>query len=147
MLAGMADATSSRPSSSSRRFGSRIAAVGVVALLGLAPMTVAACSSSDSVAGASAEAVAAGAVLLDVRTPAEFASGHLEGAINIDVQSPDFNQKVAQLDPSATYLVYCRSGNRSGQAIDRMQGMGFTDLTNIGSVAEANNATGVAVVS
>lgn len=135
------------PTSRRSRRGARIAAVGVVALLGLAPMTMAACSSSDSAAGASAEAVASGAVLLDVRTPAEFASGHLEGAINIDVQSPDFDQKVAQLDPSATYLVYCRSGNRSGAAIDRMEGLGFTDLTNIGSVAEANKATGVAVVS
>lgn len=48
--------------------------------------------------------------MIDVRTPAEFASGHLEGAINIDVQSPDFDQQVAQLDPSATYLVYCRGG-------------------------------------
>jgi phage shock protein E len=135
------------PTSRRSRRGVRIATVGVVALLGFAPMTMAACSSSDSAAGASAEAVASGAVLLDVRTPEEFASGHLEGAINIDVQSPDFNQKVAELDPSATYLVYCRSGNRSGQAIDRMEGLGFTDLTNIGSVAEANKATGVAVVS
>lgn len=121
--------------------------MGVVALLGLAPMTMAACSSAESAAGSSAEAVASGAVLIDVRTPAEFASGHLEGAINIDVQSPDFDQRVAQLDPSTTYLVYCRSGNRSGAAIDRMQGLGFTDLTNLGSVAEANSATGVAVVS
>ena len=129
------------------RRGARIAAVGVVALLGLAPMTLAACSSADDAAGSSAEAVASGAVLLDVRTPAEFASGHLEGAINIDVQSPDFDQQVAQLDPSATYLVYCRSGNRSGAAIDRMQGLGFSDLTNLGSVADASSATGVAVVS
>ena len=57
-----------------------------------------------------------GVVLLDVRTPAEFASGHIESAVNIDLNAPDFTARIAELDPSVTYAVYCRSGNRSATA-------------------------------
>jgi len=92
-------------------------------------------------------ALDASTVVIDVRTPAEFAGGHLEGAINLDVQSPDFDALVSQLDPSASYYVYCRSGNRSGQAIDRMTSLGFTDLTNGGSVESASSSTGIPVVT
>lgn len=88
-----------------------------------------------------------GTVIIDVRTPAEFAGGHLDGALNIDVQSPDFEAQISALDPSGTYYVYCRSGNRSGQAIDRMSALGFTDLTNGGSVESASSATGIPVVT
>jgi len=132
---------------STARFRSRLAAASVVGLLALSPLATAACSSADSAEPAAyADEVAAGAVLIDVRTPAEFAEGHLDGAVNIDIQSPSFDLQIAQLDPSASYLVYCRSGNRSGQAITRMQAAGFTDLANLGSVAEASSASGVAVV-
>lgn len=86
------------------------------------------------------------AVVIDVRTPAEFASGHLEGAINIDVQAPDFTEQISRLDPAGRYLVYCRSGNRSAVAVAMMADMGFGDLTDLGSVAEAARATGRDVV-
>ena len=92
-------------------------------------------------------ALADDVIVIDVRTPEEFASGHLEGAVNIDVQSPDFEAQLAQLDPAGSYFVYCRSGNRSGQAIDRMTALGFTDLTNGGSVESASAATGIPVVA
>lgn len=88
-----------------------------------------------------------GTVVIDVRTPAEFASGHLDGAVNIDVQSSDFEARVSELDPAGTYFVYCRSGNRSGQAIDRMEALGFSDLTNGGSVESASAATGISIVT
>lgn len=65
-------------------------------------------------------------VILDVRTPAEFAAGHLPGAVNLDVQSPDFAAQLPSLDPSATYAVYCRSGNRSQVAVDQMAGNAIT---------------------
>ena len=51
-------------------------------------------------------AVTEGTVLLDVRTPGEFASGHLDGALSIDVQAADFDARVAELDPDAAYVVY-----------------------------------------
>lgn len=87
-------------------------------------------------------------VIIDVRTPAEFASGHLEGALNIDVQSPDFAAQIMELDPSGEYFVYCRSGNRSGQAIAQMTQMGFdgNNLTNGGSVDQASKASGLDIV-
>lgn len=84
--------------------------------------------------------------VVDVRTPAEYASGHLEGAINIDVQSGSFAQSVAELDKNGTYVVYCRSGNRSGAAIDQMKSMGFTNLINAGGYQDASNATKLPIV-
>ncbi len=67
-----------------------------------------------------------GTTILDVRTPAEFAQGHLPGAINMDVEDPSFPQLAAALDPAGTYAIYCRSGNRSGVAVDYLAGQGFT---------------------
>jgi phage shock protein E len=54
-------------------------------------------------------------VLLDIRTPEEFAEGHIAGATNLDFYRADFKDKIAALDPSKTYLIYCRSGNRTRQ--------------------------------
>ena len=89
---------------------------------------------------------AAGAVVIDVRTPQEFAEGHLDGAVNIDVNSADFAARIRALDPGARYLVYCRSGNRSAQAVERMKAAGFTSVTDLGSKEAASTATGVAIV-
>ncbi|GAP61667.1 MAG: rhodanese-like domain-containing protein [Ardenticatenia bacterium] len=76
-------------------------------------------------------------VILDVRTPEEFAGGHLEGAINIDFYAPDFEQQLAQLDKSKTYFVYCRSGNRSGQTIPIMKKLGFQQVYELrGGIAQ-----------
>jgi rhodanese-related sulfurtransferase len=86
-------------------------------------------------------------IVIDVRTPEEFDTGHLAGALNINWQGAEFMQAVDVLDKSANYVIYCRSGNRAGQAIDMMTGMGFTNLTNLGSVEEAAQATGIAVVT
>ncbi len=71
------------------------------------------------------------AVILDVRTPAEFESGALENAINIDFFSPTFQQRLAMLDKSKPYFVYCRSGNRSAQACNIMSSLGFEELYNM----------------
>lgn len=84
--------------------------------------------------------------VIDVRTPAEYSEGHLEGALNIDVQGMDFAAEVQKLDVAGTYVVYCRSGNRSGAAIEQMKGMGFTNLTNGGAVANASSLTGLPIV-
>jgi len=71
------------------------------------------------------------AVLLDVRTAAEIADSCLDGHIAIDIQQPGFTEKVADLDKSKTYFVYCRSGNRSGQACRYMATQGFGKLYNL----------------
>lgn len=65
------------------------------------------------------------AVLLDVRTPSEFSAGHIEHAVNIDFENQSFSSEIKKLDPTKTYFVYCRSGNRSGQAISLMKANGI----------------------
>ncbi|MDP9463249.1 MAG: rhodanese-like domain-containing protein, partial [Actinomycetota bacterium] len=67
-------------------------------------------------------------VVVDVRTPAEFAEGHLDRATLVDVDAADFRDRIGQLDRAATYLVYCHSGNRSGQATAIMAELGFTKV-------------------
>lgn len=78
------------------------------------------------------DAVADGAKLIDVRTPEEFAAGHLRGAVNVDVSEPDFVERIADLDETAAYVIYCASGNRAGTAIQTMRDQGFDDLINGG---------------
>ncbi len=70
----------------------------------------------------------ANAELVDVRTPAEFDAGHIAGAIDIDYEGSGFETAVKALDPSKTYFVYCRSGNRSGQATAIMQRDGIVHI-------------------
>lgn len=74
---------------------------------------------------------APGTVLLDVRTPEEFATGHLAGARLVNFEAADFDAQLAGLDKGATYAIYCRSGNRSGQALDRMAAAGFTRVADL----------------
>lgn len=85
-------------------------------------------------------------MIIDVRTPAEFAGGHLDGAVNIDIQSTDFTSQIDGLDRNGSYVVYCRSGNRSGMAMAQMLDMGFTDVSNAGSVEEASASLGIAII-
>jgi len=70
-------------------------------------------------------------VVLDVRTPEEFAEGHLEGAVLVDFYDADFADQLAALDANVPYLVYCRSGNRSGQALAVMDQLGFTSAADV----------------
>lgn len=70
-------------------------------------------------------------VILDVRTPGEFATGHIANAINIDAESGSFASQIESLDKTKTYAVYCRSGNRSGNATKIMAEAGFTSLYNM----------------
>ena len=114
-------------------------AASVIALFAVGSLT--ACASSPSIDMKSVTAV------IDVRTPAEFATGHLDGAMNIDIQAADAASKLDALDHAGNYVVYCHSGNRAGQAINYMTGAGFTGtLTNAGGVADASSATGISVV-
>ncbi|TFD54446.1 rhodanese-like domain-containing protein [Cryobacterium frigoriphilum] len=89
----------------------------------------------------------ANTVVVDVRTASEFEAGHLDGAVNIDVQSADFDALIGALPAAGDYVVYCASGNRSAGAVDRMEGLGFTAVTDAGGISEAETATGLAVVT
>ena len=70
-------------------------------------------------------------VIIDVRTPEEFASGHIEAAINLDYYSESFGDQLDQLDKSKTYLIYCRSGHRSANAVSMMAELNFQEVYNI----------------
>lgn len=124
----------------------RFAPVALAGALLLAP-TLAACGGSTEAAPAPTAAASQpaspvrvgvpewmqaaqspGTVIIDVRTPEEFNSGHVQGALNIPVESSDFATQVAALDPTTTYAIYCRSGNRSAVATAQMGTMGYMHL-------------------
>lgn len=70
-------------------------------------------------------------VVLDVRTPEEFAEGHIPGAVNVDFNAPDFQKKIAELDKSKTYLVHCAGGVRSAKACTAMDKVAFKSVVNL----------------
>jgi phage shock protein E len=78
--------------------------------------------------------------VIDVRTPEEFAAGHIAGALNIPVEAADFGARISELDPGDEYLVYCRTGRRSAVAADIMAEAGFTDVVDAGGLDELARA-------
>lgn len=85
------------------------------------------------------------ALLLDVRTAAEFASGHVEGAVNVPLdEAARMVEVIGRKDRPV--ILYCRSGRRSGQALDRLSAQGFTRLVNAGGYQEAATRLGKPVV-
>lgn len=66
--------------------------------------------------------------VLDVRTPDEMAEGHIAGAINVDFKNDNFKSEIAKLPKNRTYLLYCKTGIRSGDAAEAMKAAGFTHL-------------------
>jgi phage shock protein E len=78
-----------------------------------------------------AEANGAALTILDIRTPEEFAEGHLAGAVNIDFNAPDFESRLAAIDKSKTYLVHCRSGGRSTKSLDIFKKLEFKSITHL----------------
>lgn len=73
-----------------------------------------------------------GFYLIDVRTPQEFADGRIPGAVNVDVRAADFEARIKKYDKAGIYLVYCRGGVRSADAMRRMRSMGFATVYNLG---------------
>jgi rhodanese-related sulfurtransferase len=74
---------------------------------------------------------AEGVQIVDARTAGEYASGHIVGAINIDVNGEDFDTKTAKLDKERPVAVYCRSGRRSKIAAERIAALGFKHITEL----------------
>ena len=78
--------------------------------------------------------VQAGGRLVDVRTPGEFASGHIDGAVNIPLQ--ELEQRLGELKPlDSPIVLYCRSGNRSGRASRLLKGAGYSAVHDLGSIS------------
>jgi phage shock protein E len=76
-------------------------------------------------------------VIIDVRTPEEYKSGHISEALNIDVTSSNFSNEISKLDKNDDFEVYCRSGKRSTMATQIMNQNGFKKVTNLGGFEDA----------
>ena len=79
-------------------------------------------------------------VVIDVRSPAEVAEGAITGATVLDFNAGEFEAKIGDYDRNAAYLVYCRSGSRSGQAVAIMKELGFTDVIDAGAFSDLRAA-------
>jgi rhodanese-related sulfurtransferase len=98
-------------------------------------------------AAATIEAAPDGLVILDVRTPEEYAEARIEGATLLDFYRPDFAERLAELDRDVPYVLYCRSGNRSDQAFAMMRDLGFTSVQDVDGGIVAWMDAGLPVVS
>jgi phage shock protein E len=67
-------------------------------------------------------------IVLDVRSAEEFNSGHIKGALNIDIRQPDAFSKIDKLNKNAKYIVHCRTNHRSGMAVEHMMQSGFKNI-------------------
>jgi rhodanese-related sulfurtransferase len=85
-------------------------------------------------------------IIIDVRTADEYNAERIEGAININSSASDFSSQLDMLDKDKIYLLYCRSGNRSGNAQDTMEGLGFTEVYNMSGGINAWKASGYPTV-
>jgi phage shock protein E len=85
-------------------------------------------------------------VVLDVRSPTEFAAGHIAGATNINFHSADFAKAIASLDPNQTYLVHCAVGGRSTQALPTLGKLQFQSLYHLDGGIKAWQKVGLPVV-
>lgn len=81
--------------------------------------------------------------IVDVRTPDEFNSKHLDNAVNINYNSPNFQSEISQLDKTKPTFVYCLSGGRSGAAMAKMKELGFTEVYNMKGGMMKWNALGL----
>jgi rhodanese-related sulfurtransferase len=107
-----------------------VLAVAVVAFIGYFLFM----KGGDTTGAEARELVRNGARLVDVRTPGEFAAGHLSGAINIPVQELD--RRLAELEPKdGPVVLYCRSGRRSGSAARMLKDAGFATVHDLGSIS------------
>ena len=85
-------------------------------------------------------------VVIDVRTPEEYEAGHVEGAVLLDLSGGVFEERIGDYDRDTTYVLYCRTGNRSAQAAAIMGELGFTDVRDAGAYEDLA-AAGAAVSS
>lgn len=122
----------------------------IVALISLSALALSACGSSSFTTQKAADFAQTisnpAVVVIDVRTPSEFAAGHIANAVNIDVEGGMFEQQIASLDKSKTYAVYCHSGRRSANAAGIMSKAGFTTIYNLDGGVTAWTAAGQQLV-
>lgn len=92
------------------------------------------------------QAAAQNIILLDVRTPEEYNSGHLKGAINYDYNGADFEKQISSIDKTKKVYVYCQRGGRSAGASEALSKNGFKSVFNLTGGIEAWQQNGLPVV-
>ena len=111
-------------------------------IMAMSATQISSCNSNDNITSVSApefdkEIKANSVQLLDVRTPQEYAEGHIDGASNINIQSDDFQQRAEkELSKDSTILVYCRSGRRSMEAAEMLTKLGYKVVKHKGGIIE-----------
>ena len=85
-------------------------------------------------------------VVIDVRTPEEFASGHIEGALNINMFDENFKNQLEALDRTKAVSVYCKVGSRSARAAAVMREMGFEEVYDLEGGIRKWNSSGMEIV-
>ena len=119
----------------------------IVALLaGFSLVSLAACA-GDSGSTESTTLKDATPTIIDVRSPEEFAAGHLEGAINLDYEGGTLEAELGSLDQGSAYIVYCQSGRRSALATTLMTEAGFTEVADLGGIDAAAVQTDLRIVT
>jgi len=79
--------------------------------------------------------------VLDIRTPEEFETGHVEGAMLVNFKSSGFRTELAKLDRTTTYIVHCRSGGRSGKSMSAFKALGFENILHMnGGIIDWTNS-------
>jgi phage shock protein E len=122
----------------------------VLVILATLVVVAVGCSKEDVVREVEAVTPADGSLLIhdmgdrltviDVRTPEEFAAGHLDGAVNLDLEGGQFSKLIDQLPKNEAYLVYCHTGRRSALAAETMVKAGFTNVRDMGGIADWQSA-------
>lgn len=83
------------------------------------------------------------AILIDVRRPEEIDQSKIEGAIELNFESANFASQINKLDRGKTYYIYCRTGNRSAQAAQLMNDMGFESIIDLAGGIQSWTASGL----
>ncbi len=104
-----------------------------IKFIGLIAILLSACSASQqsgllSVSDFKEKSAAEAGTIIDVRTPEEFNGGYIKGALNIDYKATDFETQIDKLNKEKSYFIYCHTGNRSNNAIEKMKAAGFKNV-------------------
>lgn len=117
------------------------------ALIGFIPVMSSCSSSSQTKDTTPVMSLTPAPIVIDVRSAAEFAEGHVPGAVNLDINNGSFQAKLSSLDNSVGYALYCRSGSRSAMAAELMATAGFADVRDLGALESAAQSLGLPIIT
>jgi rhodanese-related sulfurtransferase len=117
------------------------------ALIGFIPVISSCSSSSQTKDTTPVMSLTPAPIVIDVRSAAEFAEGHVQGAVNLDINNGSFQAKLSSLDNSVGYALYCRSGSRSAMAAELMATSGFTEVHDLGALETAAQSLGLPITT